>query len=139
MLRLAARRVAVASRGLQTPVLASTRSYHENVSHLLQDPVIYAFSPANMLQVIDHYENPRNVGALDKTKTNVGTGLVGAPACGDVMKLQVPRCHAGAVVLVAFNSDGCRLRWMTTATSLRPSSRRLVAAQPSLPALWQRR
>ena len=41
------------------------------------------------LQVIDHYENPRNVGAMDKSDTSVGTGLVGAPACGDVMKLQV--------------------------------------------------
>lgn len=39
--------------------------------------------------VLDHYENPRNVGSLDKTKKNVGTGLVGAPACGDVMKLQI--------------------------------------------------
>ena len=42
-------------------------------------------------QVIDHYENPRNVGAMDKNDKNVGTGLVGAPACGDVMKLQVKR------------------------------------------------
>ena len=42
-----------------------------------------------MFQVIDHYENPRNVGAMDKNDKNVGTGLVGAPACGDVMKLQV--------------------------------------------------
>jgi len=41
------------------------------------------------LKVIDHYENPRNVGSLDKSDSNVGTGLVGAPACGDVMKLQV--------------------------------------------------
>lgn len=41
------------------------------------------------LQVIDHYENPRNVGSLDKNDRSVGTGLVGAPACGDVMKLQV--------------------------------------------------
>ncbi len=41
------------------------------------------------LQVIDHYENPRNVGKLDSKKASVGTGLVGAPACGDVMKLQV--------------------------------------------------
>ena len=39
--------------------------------------------------VIEHYENPRNVGSLDKNKKNVGTGLVGAPACGDVMKLQI--------------------------------------------------
>ena len=42
-----------------------------------------------VVQVIDHYENPRNVGSLDKNDTSVGTGLVGAPACGDVMKLQV--------------------------------------------------
>lgn len=41
------------------------------------------------VKVIDHYENPRNVGSLDKNSKNVGTGLVGAPACGDVMKLQV--------------------------------------------------
>lgn len=41
------------------------------------------------LKVVDHYENPRNVGSLDKRAKNVGTGLVGAPACGDVMKLQV--------------------------------------------------
>ena len=45
------------------------------------------------LQVIDHYENPRNVGSMDKNDTNVGTGLVGAPACGDVMKLQVGHIH----------------------------------------------
>ena len=44
------------------------------------------------LQVIDHYENPRNVGSLDKNDRSVGTGLVGAPACGDVMKLQVGVC-----------------------------------------------
>jgi hypothetical protein len=40
-------------------------------------------------QVLDHYENPRNIGSMDKSDKNVGTGLVGAPACGDVMKLQV--------------------------------------------------
>lgn len=40
-------------------------------------------------KVIDHYENPRNVGTLDKNKKNVGTGLVGAPACGDVMRMQI--------------------------------------------------
>lgn len=45
--------------------------------------------PGVILKVVDHYENPRNVGSLDKNAKNVGTGLVGAPACGDVMKLQV--------------------------------------------------
>lgn len=44
-----------------------------------------------LIKVVDHYENPRNVGSLDKNSKNVGTGLVGAPACGDVMKLQVRR------------------------------------------------
>lgn len=46
-------------------------------------------SDALFSQVVDHYENPRNVGSLDRNAKNVGTGLVGAPACGDVMKLQV--------------------------------------------------
>lgn len=46
-------------------------------------------SPPSVPQVVDHYENPRNVGSLDKDDASVGTGLVGAPACGDVMKLQV--------------------------------------------------
>ena len=46
-------------------------------------------SDAFISQVVDHYENPRNVGSLDRNAKNVGTGLVGAPACGDVMKLQV--------------------------------------------------
>ena len=45
--------------------------------------------PLLLSKVIDHYENPRNVGSLDKDDSSVGTGLVGAPACGDVMKLQV--------------------------------------------------
>lgn len=43
-------------------------------------------------KVIDHYENPRNVGSMDKNDPNVGTGIVGAPACGDVMKLQIKVC-----------------------------------------------
>jgi NifU-like protein involved in Fe-S cluster formation len=48
--------------------------------------------------VIDHYENPRNVGSLDKSKKNVGTGLVGAPACGDVMKLQIELSEDGSKI-----------------------------------------
>jgi hypothetical protein len=54
-----------------------------------------------LTQVLDHYENPRNVGRLDTKSDNVGTGLVGAPACGDVMKLQVGTCTliAGAVAI----------------------------------------
>ena len=49
-------------------------------------------------KVIDHYENPRNVGSMDKTKKNVGTGLVGAPACGDVMKLQIELNEDGTTI-----------------------------------------
>lgn len=52
-------------------------------------PLVFRQLVAYHEKVIDHYENPRNVGSLDKTKKNVGTGLVGAPACGDVMKLQI--------------------------------------------------
>ena len=57
--------------------------------------------------VLDHYENPRNVGSLDKTKTNVGTGLVGAPACGDVMKLQIEVDEGGKIVNAKFKTFGC--------------------------------
>jgi Fe-S cluster assembly scaffold IscU len=59
------------------------------------------------LQVIDHYENPRNVGALDKNDVDVGTGLVGAPACGDVMKLQVKVDSSGKIVDAKFKTFGC--------------------------------
>ncbi len=59
-------------------------------------------------KVIDHYENPRNVGTLDKTQTNVGTGLVGAPECGDVMKLQVEVDEKTGVIKDAkFKTFGC--------------------------------
>ena len=55
-------------------------------------------------QLIDHYENPRNVGSLDKTKKNVGTGLVGAPACGDVMKLQIEVDDKGKITDAKFKT-----------------------------------
>ena len=58
-------------------------------------------------QLIDHYENPRNVGTLDKTKKNVGTGLVGAPACGDVMKLQIEVDDKGIITDAKFKTFGC--------------------------------
>ena len=63
------------------------RSYHENI--------------------IDHYENPRNVGSLNKSKKNVGTGLVGAPACGDVMKLQFEVDDKGTIIDAKFKTFGC--------------------------------
>lgn len=57
--------------------------------------------------VIDHYENPRNVGSLDKNSKRVGTGLVGAPACGDVMKLQFEVDENGKIVDAKFKTFGC--------------------------------
>ncbi|XP_051923756.1 iron-sulfur cluster assembly scaffold protein IscU-like [Hippocampus zosterae] len=58
-------------------------------------------------KVVDHYENPRNVGSLNKNAQNVGTGLVGAPACGDVMKLQIEVDENGKIVDAKFKTFGC--------------------------------
>jgi nitrogen fixation protein NifU and related proteins len=58
-------------------------------------------------KVLDHYENPRNVGSLDKNASNVGTGMVGAPACGDVMKLQIQVNDAGIIEDAKFKTYGC--------------------------------
>jgi len=58
-------------------------------------------------KVIDHYENPRNVGALDKADPSVGTGMVGAPACGDVMKLQIKVSPSGVIEDARFKTYGC--------------------------------
>lgn len=58
-------------------------------------------------QVIDHYENPRNVGNLDKNAKNVGTGMVGAPACGDVMRLQIQVGDDGIIQDAKFKTYGC--------------------------------
>ena len=57
-------------------------------------------------KVLDHYENPRNVGTLDKNDPNVGTGMVGAPACGDVMKLQI-EVDNGIITDAKFKTYGC--------------------------------
>ena len=58
-------------------------------------------------KVLDHYENPRNVGVLDKDATNVGTGMVGAPACGDVMHLQIQVNDKGVIEDAKFKTYGC--------------------------------
>jgi len=57
-------------------------------------------------QVVEHYENPRNVGSFDKGDANVGTGMVGAPACGDVMKLQI-KVEDGVITDARFKTYGC--------------------------------
>jgi nitrogen fixation NifU-like protein len=58
-------------------------------------------------KLIDHYENPRNVGSMDKKDPHVGTGLVGAPACGDVMKVQIKVNDAGIIEDAKFKTFGC--------------------------------
>ena len=58
-------------------------------------------------KVIDHYENPRNVGNMDKDDSNVGTGMVGAPACGDVMRLQIKVNDEGVIEDAKFKTYGC--------------------------------
>ena len=58
-------------------------------------------------KVLDHYENPRNVGSFDKGERNVGTGMVGAPACGDVMKLQIKVSDEGVIEDAVFKTYGC--------------------------------
>ena len=58
-------------------------------------------------KVIDHYENPRNVGSFGKDETDVGTGMVGAPACGDVMKLQIKVDENGVIRDARFKTYGC--------------------------------
>jgi nitrogen fixation NifU-like protein len=58
-------------------------------------------------KVLDHYENPRNVGSFDKGDTDVGTGMVGAPACGDVMKLQIKVNNEGIITDARFKTYGC--------------------------------
>jgi len=57
-------------------------------------------------KVLDHYENPRNVGSFDKTDADIGTGIVGAPACGDVMKLQI-KVEEGIIIDAKFKTYGC--------------------------------
>ena len=58
-------------------------------------------------QLLDHYENPRNVGTMDEDASNVGTGMVGAPACGDVMRLQIKVDDAGIIRDAKFKTYGC--------------------------------
>ena len=71
-----------------------------------QNPCYYMYRLYHT-KVIDHYENPRNVGSFDKKDKNVGTGLVGAPACGDVLKLQIKVDDDGTIIDTKFKTFGC--------------------------------
>jgi iron-sulfur cluster assembly enzyme ISCU, mitochondrial len=77
-----------AAPAISRPALGAVRHYHE--------------------KVLDHYQNPRNVGSMDKSDQHVGTGLVGAPACGDVMKLQIKiDPETGKISQAVFKTFGC--------------------------------
>jgi len=71
--------------------------------------------------VIDHYDNPRNVGSFDKNDPNVGTGLVGAPQCGDVMKLQVKFDGSGQIIDAKFKTFGCGSAIAASSVGMVPS------------------
>lgn len=77
----------MAASRVARPMVQPVRAYHE--------------------KVLDHYNNPRNVGSMDKNSDDVGTGLVGAPACGDVMKLQIQVDDDGIIKDVKFKTFGC--------------------------------
>lgn len=93
MLRLGAKRLLGLAQGsghrpvIPPPAVVAVRLYHE--------------------RVVDHYDNPRNVGSFDKNDPTVGTGLVGAPACGDVMKLQIKVDDTGKITDACFKTFGC--------------------------------
>ncbi|KAL8457811.1 hypothetical protein ACS0TY_034801 [Phlomoides rotata] len=81
-----------------------------HVTNRILRPRSTAMPPLRMYheRVVDHYDNPRNVGTFDKNESNVGTGLVGAPACGDVMKLQIKVDEeSGKIVDACFKTFGC--------------------------------
>lgn len=87
------------------PVL-STRRYHEK--DMCSPPWFLSVRQANLHKLIDHYMNPRNVGSLNRKDTSVGTGLVGAPACGDVIRLDIQVDEAtGTIIDTRFKTFGC--------------------------------
>lgn len=89
---------------LRAPVPVTGAAVPRFVGNPVAQPARRAYHP----KVIDHYTNPRNVGSLDKNLENVGTGLVGAPACGDVMKLQIQvNDDTGVIENVKFKTFGC--------------------------------
>lgn len=102
------------SRAIQQPLstrplsVGGVRLYHQKVKSFAFVMKKMHISNTVLRQVIDHYERPRNVGSFPKTAEDVGTGLVGAPACGDVMKLQIKvDDKTGKIVDVKFKTFGC--------------------------------
>ena len=88
--------------------LTSKRIVQGLASRVAQSPALQVLPRQYHERVVDHYNNPRNVGSFDKTDPTVGTGLVGAPACGDVMKLQIKVDEkTGKIVDACFKTFGC--------------------------------
>lgn len=87
--------------------MALFRAASNSARPLMKDGKLSILAAYYHKNVIDHYENPRNVGTLDKNDKSVGTGLVGAPACGDVMKLQIKVDQDGKIVDAKFKTFGC--------------------------------
>jgi nitrogen fixation NifU-like protein len=85
------------------PVSKIKSSFPNQIIFKFSNQIIMAYSE----KVIDHYQNPKNVGTLDKAAKNVGTGLVGAPECGDVMRLQIQVDDAGMITDAKFKTFGC--------------------------------
>ncbi|CAG8462806.1 5777_t:CDS:2 [Paraglomus occultum] len=93
---------------LRQTVLKKTGLFAHSFSRAAQQPTRLALIRFYHEKVIDHYERPRNVGSLSRNDPNVGTGLVGAPACGDVMKLQIKVDEeTGKIIDVKFKTFGC--------------------------------
>lgn len=92
-------------------------------------------------KVIDHYENPRNVGSFDNNDDNVGSGMVGAPACGDVMKLQIKVNDEGIIEDARFKTYGCGFRYrlsslVTEWVKGNPRTKRRRLKTPTLQTNW---
>ena len=85
-------------------------------------------------KVLDHYENPRNVGAFDKGDDAIGTGMVGAPACGDVMKLQIKVNEQGLIEDAKFKTYGCGSAIASSSPCVRQSSAIVLAMSSSASA-----
>eukprot|EP00128_Syssomonas_multiformis_P001428 Colp12_sorted_trinity150504_noHs@24120 len=89
-------------------MLAITSSISKRAVTTIKAPsVVRPLVAAYHEKVIEHYEKPRNVGSLDKNDINVGTGVVGAPACGDVMKIQIKVNDEGQIIDARFKTFGC--------------------------------
>ncbi|KAL5721611.1 Iron-sulfur cluster assembly protein 3 [Ranunculus cassubicifolius] len=90
-------------------------------------PVVQSLFRLYHERVVDHYDNPRNVGSFDKNDPTVGTGLVGAPACGDVMKLQIKVDDDGKIIDACFKTFGCGSAIASSSVGIRTTSIQILS------------